>query len=505
MAVWYLYSLLIFLAISIFTRHFLNKIRNLPPTPFPCLPIIGHLYLLKPPIYRTLSRISKRNGGVFLLQFGSNRVLVVSSPSAAEECFTKNDIVFANRPHFLIGKHLAYNFTIMSWAPYGDHWRNLRRISCLELLSPARLQMLYHIRADEVRTMIRNLLDSQHRLVDLRTSFFESTLNTMMGMIAGKRYYDKNVEDVKEANRFREIHVETSKVAGLTAIGDFLPWIKSWDVERRMIECQKKTDGFMQDLIEEGRRKMKIDSCDGERKKTMIDVLLSLQESEPEYYSDLIIKGLMLILLLAGTDTTISTMEWTFSLLLNHPEELIRAQIEIDNHISESRLLHESDLAHLPYLRCIINEAMRMYPATPLLAPHRSSAECSVGGFCIPAGTTLMVNAWAIQNDPNVWANPTKFKPERFREILKTAGAGTKDGFCLMPFGYGRRSCPGDGLAMKVMGLTLGSLIQCFEWTRVDEEIVDMTEGVSFTLQKAKPLQAKCRPRATMADLLSGI
>ncbi|XP_021903578.1 cytochrome P450 81E8-like [Carica papaya] len=502
MAVWYLYSILGLIVLSIFTKHFLNKIQNLPPTPFPCLPIIGHLYLLKQPIHATLSRIAKRYGHVLLLRLGSRKVLVVSSPSAAEECLTKNDIVFANRPRFLIGKHLAYNFTTISWAPYGDHWRNLRRIASLELLSPTRLQMLYDIRADEMRMMIRTLLDSQERVVDLRPLLFELTLNMMMRMITGKSYYGKNVGDLEEANRFREFHVETFKLGSATTIGDFFPWIKSWNIERRMIACQTKRDGFTQELMEERRRKMKADSYYGGRKETMLDVLLSLQESEPEYYSDEIIKGLMLDLILGGTDTTINTMEWALSLLLNHPEELERAQIEIDNHISEGRLLHESDLPHLPYLRSIINETMRMYPA-PLLAPQESSAECSVGGFRIPAGTTLMINVWAIQNDPNIWTDPTNFKPERFKGISETTGV--KDVFRLMPFGYGRRSCPGDGLALRVIGLTLGSLIQCFEWTRVDKEMVDMTEGISFTLQKARPLQAKCRPRAAMAEMLSKI
>lgn len=351
--------------------------------------------------------------------------------------------------------------------------------------------------------MIRNFLKCQDCLVDLRTSFFELTLNMMMRMIAGKRYYGENVEDVKEAKRFREFHAETFKLSGSAPIGDFIPWVKSWDLEKRMIECQKKRDEFMQDLIEERRRKMKADNSDGEKKKAMIDVLLSLQESEPEYYSDEIIKGLMLVLLMAGTDTTINTMEWALSLLLNHLEELKRAQMEIDNHVPEGCLLQESDLPHLPYLRCIINEAMRMCPAVPVLVPHESSAECTVGGFRIPAGTTLMVNVWAIQRDPKIWEDPEKFKPERFRGISETAGAGVKDGFFLMPFGYGRRSCPGDGLAMRVIGLTLGSLIQCFEWSRVDDEMVDMSEGVCFTLQKAKPLQAKCRTRAAMADLPS--
>ena len=143
MASWFLY-LPICLAFYVFTKHFLNRIHNLPPSPFPCLPIIGHLYLLKKPLYRTLSKIANRNGPVLFFKFGSHAVLIVSSPSAAEECFTKNDIIFANRPCLLFAKHLAYNYTGLSWAPYGDHWQNLRRIVSIELLSTNSLQLLRH-------------------------------------------------------------------------------------------------------------------------------------------------------------------------------------------------------------------------------------------------------------------------------------------------------------------------------------------------------------------------
>ncbi|KAJ6679036.1 CYTOCHROME P450 81E8 [Salix purpurea] len=490
----------VFLSLYIITRHFLDKIKNFPPAPFPSLPIIGHLHLLKKPIYRTLSKISSKHGPVILLQLGSRRQLVVSSPSIAEECFTKNDVVFANRPRLLVAKHLAYNSTSLAWAPYGDHWRNLRKIVSIEVLSAYRLQMLSSIRLEEVKAMICGLFRKQNQLLDMKTVFFELTLNIMMQMIAGKRYYGENVSDAAEAKRFRGIHAETFLLSGQTIIGDYIPWIKSKKMEKRLIECHIKRDSFMQYLIEQQRGKILETDCCVEKKKNLIQVLLSLQQNEPEYYTDDIIKGLILVLLLAGTDTSSTTMEWALSLLLNHPEVLEKAQIEIDEHVGHDRLMDEADLAHLPYLRSILNETLRMYPPAPMLVPHESSEECLVGGFRIPRGTMLSVNMWAIQNDPKLWPDPRKFRPERFDNP-----EGARDGFKLMPFGYGRRSCPGEGLALRVVGLALGSLIQCFEWQVGGGKMVDMTEGTGFTIPKAQPLEVTCRPRPSMLRHLSEI
>ncbi|KAL9386010.1 hypothetical protein Peur_023020 [Populus x canadensis] len=490
----------VFLALYIISTHFLNRIRNFPPSPLPSLPIIGHLYLLKKPLYRTLSKISDKHGPVILLQLGSRRLLVVSSPSIAEECFTKNDVVFANRPRLLIAKHLAYNSTSLVWAPYGDHWRNLRKIVSIEVLSAYRLQMLSAIRLEEVKSMVCVLFRNQNQFADMRTVFFELTLNIVMRMIAGKRYYGENVSDVEEAKRFRAIHAESFLLGGKTIIGDYIPWIKSKKMEKRLIECNLKRDSFLQCLIEEQRRKILEGDCCGEKKRSLIQVLLSLQETEPEYYTDDIIKGLVVVILLAGTHTSSTTMEWALSLLLNNPEVLEKAKREIDERIGHDRLMDEADLAQLPYLHSILNETLRMYPAAPLLVPHESSEECLVGGFRIPRGTMLFVNAWAIQNDPKIWPDPANFRPERFDnpEVAR-------DGFKLMPFGYGRRSCPGEGMALRVMGLALGSLLQCFEWQKIGDKMVDMTEASGFTVPKAKPLKVICRPRPDMLRHLSQI
>lgn len=110
----------------------------------------------------------------------------------------------------------------------------------------------------------------------------------------------------------------------------------------------------------------------------------------------------------------------------------------------------------------------------------------------------MLVNMWAIQNDPKFWEEPEKFKPERFQGLPKE-----KDAFIMLPFGTGRRGCPGEGLARRMVGLALGSLIQCFEWKRNEEDIVDMTEGVGLTMPKAQPLVTNCKPRPTMLNLLS--
>ena len=200
-------------------------------------------------------------------------------------------------------------------------------------------------------------------------------------------------------------------------------------------------------------------------------------------------------LLLAGTDTSAVTLEWAMSNLLNHPNVLKKAREEVDNQIGQEKLIEESDISKLHYLQSIISETFRLNPAAPLLVPHMSSADCTIGGYDVPRGTMLLVNAWAIHRDPKVWDDATSFKPERFEN-------GNGETYKLIPFGIGRRTCPGAGLAQRTVSLTLGSLIQCFEWERVTEEEVDMTEVNGITMPKAVPLEAKCKARPVIHKVL---
>ncbi|XP_031398963.1 cytochrome P450 81Q32-like [Punica granatum] len=481
----------------------LSRAENLPPS-LPSLPIIGHLHYLKHPLHRTLRDLAEKHGPVFFLRFGSQPTVIVSSLEAAEECFTKNDIILANRPRRSAGKYFGYNYTTISASPYGDHWRNLRRVSTIEIFSAHRLNVLAEIRRDEIRRLLHKLsagsLEGFTR-VELKSKLTDLTFNIMMRMVAGKRYFQDEVED-EESMEFKYLIKEVVKLGGTANPGEFVPVLRWMGFYRKfyknMIEIFRRTDAFMQGLIDEHRRK-KIDGS--EIKNTMLDHLLYLQESEPEYYTDEIIKGLIMVMLLAGTDTSSVTMEWALSYLVNNPHVLDKAKNEIDAHVVQDRLIDEPDISKLQYLQNIISETLRLKPAAPLLVPHYASEDCQIGGYHVPRKSMVIVNAWAIHRDPKLWDDPTSFRPERFEGGPE---AGKKEAHKLiLPFGLGRRACPGAPLAHRVMGLTLGSLIQCFDWKRVSEEPVDLTEGRAVTMPKLVPLEVLCKARPVMRKVLS--
>lgn len=474
--------------------YLLRPKQNGPPSPV-CFPVIGHLHLLKDPVHRCLRDLSRNLGPVFSLRLGSCRAVIVTSASAAEEFLShENDVIFANRPNSTLGKYVAYNNTAIIVSPYGDHWRNLRRICSLEIFSAARLKESFEIRRDEVRSLVRTIHKAASGgggndfvRMELRPLLSGFTLNVIMRMMAGKRYYGG--EDNAEAKEVRELISETFELAGFTYVGDFLPILKLFDFDgyvKRVKKLGSRLDKFMQELVDEHRR----NRGQTEFKNTMITHLLTLQETQPEYYTDEIIKGLVMVMIDAGTDTTAVTLEWAMANLLNHPDVLAKAKTELNNVVSsKGRLMEESDTSTCTYLNNVISETLRLYPAGPMLVPHASSVDCKVAGYDIPRGTWLFVNAWAIQRDPKVWDEPEAFKPERFdNEEWKTTKRGN-----FLPFGIGRRACPGMGLAQILLSSALGSLIQCFDWERDEDIAVDMSEGTGLTMPKVVPLVAKCK------------
>ncbi|KAK8588231.1 hypothetical protein V6N12_022686 [Hibiscus sabdariffa] len=218
---------------------------------------------------------------------------------------------------------------------------------------------------------------------------------------------------------------------------------------------------------------------------SLIEKLLSFQEEDPQFFSNGVIKAMALAM----------------SLLLNHPKALEKVRAEIDSHVGHERLLNDSNLAKLPYLRCVVNETLRLYPPAPILVPHYSSEDCMVSGYEVPKGTLLIVNAWAIHNDTSIWDEPTKFKPERFEGSLEE-----KEGSKFLPFGLGRRACPGATAGLQLVLLALGAAIQCFHWENAGSDTVDMTPGTAGpALSKAMPLVAQCSPRPDLIKLLSQI
>ncbi|XP_010548439.1 PREDICTED: cytochrome P450 81D1 [Tarenaya hassleriana] len=480
-----------------------SKEKILPPSPGFSLPVVGHLHLLRPPLlHRTLRSISAAVGPVFSLRLGSRLTVVVSSAAAAEECFlnAENDVVLANRPRFVLGKYLAYDYPAMVTAPYGDHWRNLRRVCAGEILSANRLNGSMEIRQDEVKRLLRELygLPGQRQAkVELRPLLMGLTLNVITRMVAGKRYYgEEDAGDVQKAAEFRELVGEAYEFAGATNPADFLPALRWFDYQslvRRSKRVGERMDMFLQGLLDEHIAKR---GTLEEFKDTMIAHLLDLRDKDPQYYTDITIKGLILMMLTGGTDSSALTVEWAMCNLLNHPNVFEAIKGKIDSYTRSGRLIKESDLSDMNYLNNVVLETLRLYPPAPLLVPHFSSDDCAVGGYEIPRGTMVLVNAWAVHRDSCVGDDPESFRPERFE------GKEARD--CkMMPFGLGRRACPGSVLANRVVGLVLGAMVQCFEWESCCGVPVDMTEGKGLTMPKADPLVVTCRPRDMARELLN--
>lgn len=234
--------------------------NNRPPSP-PSLPLIGNLHLVKEPMNKTLQALSAKCGDMLLLKLGVRKILLITSPSAVEECFTKNDIIFANRPSTLSTKHFSYNNTTISIAPYGDHWRNLCHLAALEIFSSTHIAMFTGTRKRELMLILKELLRSRKRdggstKVDLKSKFIELAFNMLSMTIAGKRYSRENVVDAEEAMRVRFIMREMLEYSGNTNLGDFLPflqWVDFQRLEKRFANLMKKLDKFMQDLVNEHR------------------------------------------------------------------------------------------------------------------------------------------------------------------------------------------------------------------------------------------------------------
>lgn len=197
----------------------------------------------------------------------------------------------------------------------------------------------------------------------------------------------------------------------------------------------------------------------------------------------------------AGMDTTSITIEWAMAEMVRNPRVQQKIQEEIDRVVGTDRVMTEADIPNLPYLQCVTKECFRMHPPTPLMLPHKANADVKIGGYDVPKGATVNVNAWAIGRDPTLWKNPLEFRPERFEEEdIDMKGTD----FRLIPFGSGRRICPGAQLAINLVSSSLGHMIHGFTWTPpagVKVEDIDMLEQPGTVTYMRTPIEAVATPR----------
>ncbi|GAU51848.1 hypothetical protein TSUD_416350 [Trifolium subterraneum] len=478
-----------------------------PPEAGGAWPLIGHLHLLSgtQPPHVTLGKLADKYGPIFTLRFGVDRTLVISNYEMAKQCFTINDKAFASRPKSIAFEIMGYNFSMIGFSLYGSYWRTVRKIATVHVLSNQRIEILLkQVMESEVKTAMNGSYDfwqkmknegnSKRAITEMKKWFGDIAINVMFRTVVGKRFDG----DEEENQRIRKTVRDFFDLSGSFVIGDMLPYLRWLDLdgkEKEMKKTAKELDEFVCVWLDQHKRNK---NCGGVEYDFM-DMLLSTVDGQDidGRDSDTTIKATCLALILAGTDTTSATLTWALSLLLNNREVLKTAIQELDTQIGMEKMAKKSDLTKLGYLQAIIMETLRLYPPTPLSLPHESIEDCIVGGYHVPAGTRLLTNLSKLQQDPLIYLNPLEFRPERFLTTHKDVDVKGQH-FELIPFGAGRRMCPGISFGIQLMQITLATLLHGFDIVTPNEGPVDMVEYKSLTSIKTSPLEVILTPRLSI-------
>ncbi|GER54626.1 cytochrome P450 [Striga asiatica] len=481
-------------------RNCKNATNSLsPPEADGGWPVIGHLRLLSGPElpHIVLSAMADKYGPVFTIRLGVYRALVVSSWEAAKECFTTNDVVFSNRPRTAAIEHMGYKFAILGFSQYGPYWREMRKISAVRLLSGFKVSTFGHLFETEIARMVR-LLRGGQGCFEMKQIIGDMTIGLMLRIILNSNRDDEKIDGAK-GEKLREGIREFFRKLDEVTVPDVVPSLKWLDRFCGTNESFKKTghdmDSLMQAWLDDQKRR---GTTDDSFMAEMIAVADEVARQFPKYSADTITKATCQAMLLGGTDTMTVTLTWALSLLLNNRHTIREAQQELDLHVGRERLVKASDTESLIYIRAVIKETLRLYPPFALLLPHESAEDCHVAGYYIPAGTRLILNAWKLHRDPRVWANPLQFQPERFLSGHKEIDVRGQH-FELLPFGGGRRICPGIAFSLQFTVLALASLLHAFDIDTTSGEAVDMKGSLGSTNVKAAPLEVVLTPRLSPA------
>ncbi|EOY30248.1 Cytochrome P450 superfamily protein isoform 2 [Theobroma cacao] len=527
---WFVVAITWLASLAFLSRIFTSR-RNqlkLPPGPKPW-PIIGNLNLIDSLPHQSLHKLSQKYGPLMQLKFGSYPVVVASSADMAKQFLKNHDQNFASRPQTAAGKHTTYNYKNITWAPYGPYWRQGRKIYLNELFSSKRLESFEYIRVEEMRAFVSRLYGFSGKPVVLKEHLSRATLSVISRIVLGKKYFSESDDQLETSivtlKEFQEILDELFLLNGVLNIGDWIPWLDFLDLQgylKRMKALKKKLDRFHEHVFNEHKSKKK--ELKDFVPQDMVDLLLQLAD-DPDIDVKLSYDGVrgftqkkekkrafcfapLLLddnfscfvnrdqdLVAGGTDTSATTVEWAISELIKQPQLIKKATEELDRVIGRERWVEEKDIPQLPYIDAIMKETMRKHPVAVMLAPHLALEDCLVAGYDIRKGTTVFINTWSMGRDPSLWEEPEDFRPERFLgKKIDVKGQH----FELLPFGSGRRMCPGYSLGLKMIRSSLANLLHGFNWKLPDNtkaEDLSMEEVYGLATPRKFPLVAVLEPR----------
>ncbi|AES94842.1 putative premnaspirodiene oxygenase [Medicago truncatula] len=464
---------------------------KLPPSPRK-LPLIGNLHQLafagKLP-HHGLQKLSQKYGPLMHLQLGEINAVVVSSSNLAKEVMKTHDVVFANRPKLPSLKILAYGFKDIVFSPYGDYWRQMRKICVLEILSAKRVQSFSYIREDETKKFIESIKSFAGSKINLTTRIFSVINSIILRAALG----DKSEDQEEFVSLIRKAVAVSS---GLELI-DLFPSMKLIHVltgmKKNVEKIHKRVDKILDNVVRKHQEK-RARGNEGNKseieKEDLVDVLLRVQQSGSLDVQLTInnIKAVIWDVFVAGTDTSSTTIEWAMSEMMKNPRVREKAQAELRQAFNGKELIYETDVEKLSYLKLVIKETLRLHPPSPLLVPRLSTELTKIDGYDIPKNTTVFINAWAIGRDPKYWNDAERFIPERFDDSLIDFKGNN---FEYIPFGAGRRMCPGMTFGLASVIFPLALLLYHFNWelpNQMKSQDLDMIEDFGLTVGRKNEL-----------------
>ncbi|KAG0585475.1 hypothetical protein KC19_2G014500 [Ceratodon purpureus] len=479
---------------------------RLPPGPIGW-PVVGSLFSLPGsryvPACRKFTTLAQKYGPIIFLRMGLRPTIIVSNSKIAEEFFKVQDKTFDSRPQFATGRHLGYDYNSTVFSS-GSKFAKMNRIYRSDLLSISNVQRMGPLRMEEVRVLLADVLRHVERatdgLVDITSLVFKANLNLMGRIILSQKLFgDPEADDARptEIENFKFFVKSATRLVGSFNISDYIPALRRFDmqgVEKQLELLKPHQEGLMLPIIHEYRRRYGQGYGEDEAKNLLPDLMATLVHGHKDL-SDETMMAVAIDLIVGGSDSVSTALEWSITELLRHPCYLQEAQEELDSVVGRHRLVVESDCDKLEFLDCVFKEILRLHPPTPLAIPHYSNKECQLGGYRIPKDTVAYVNIYAIGRDPDVWKNPNEFEPNRFRNSpVRVLGHH----FQLLPFSAGRRGCPGKFFAIPMYKLVLANLLHCFSWSPAPGircQDIGVEEAVGVVCSRLNPLVACVSPR----------
>ncbi|XP_044463354.1 premnaspirodiene oxygenase-like [Mangifera indica] len=464
-----------------------EKTLNLLPGPLK-LPFIGNLHQLGGSLpHHRLRDLARKYGPFMHLQLGEVSTVVVSSPRYAREVMKTHDINFASRPQMVATHILSYDSADIILAPYGDSWRQLRKICMLELFSTIRVKSFRSIREEEVSALIHFLASNTGSPINLTEKIF----TLIHGITSRAAFGGKSKDQELFISLMKDIVEVTAgfNIADLFPSIGFLQWITGF--KSRVEKLHQEADRIVEKIINDHKmRNETLNDKSGEAEDDLVDVLLKVQQrGDLEFPLTMdCIKAVVSDIFGAGGETAAATIDWAMCEMMKNTRVLQKAQTEVREVFNKKGKINETSIDEMKFLKLVVKETLRLHPPAPLLIPRECREQCVINGVDIPIKTRVIVNVWAIGRDPGYWNEPEIFNPERFlNHSIDYRGTN----FEYIPFGAGRRKCPGISFGLANVELPLAMFLYHFDWklpSGMKNEDLDMTEAFGITVGRKENL-----------------